>query len=215
MVDNHAAGMKTVGKFGWKAQIPTLHQFAGQAYLDEMGVTSPFFPNENCPQGRCDHLKFNPRPGLNDDGTDTRKLADFMAMLAPPPRGPVTPDVIAGEGVFNRIGCNSCHVSTLQTGSSPIAAFDEVTYHPYSDFLLHDMGALGDRIPEGEATASEMRTPPLWGLRFLKEFLHDGRATTLEAAILGHEGQGGAARDRFIQLSDGDRARLLAFLNSL
>ncbi len=215
MVENHAAGMKTVGKFGWKAQTPTLHQFAGEAFLDEIGVTSPFFPNENCPHGRCQDLKFNPRPGLNDTGEATQRLTDFMAMLAPPPRGPITPDVVAGEAVFNRIGCNSCHVSTLQTGPNAIEGLDEVTYHPYSDFLLHDMGALGDRIPQGDARGSEMRTPPLWGLRFLEACLHDGRASTFEAAILAHDGQGRAARNRFSELGDGERAQLIAFLKSL
>jgi CxxC motif-containing protein (DUF1111 family) len=215
MVDNHAAGMKTVGKFGWKAQTPTLHQFAGEAFLDEIGVTSPFFPNENCPRGRCQDLRFNPRPGLNDNGEATQRLTDFMAMLAPPPRGPITPDVIAGEAVFNGLGCNSCHVSTLQTGPNPIEALDEVTYHPFSDFLLHDMGALSDRTVQGDARGSEMRTPPLWGLRFLKSFLHDGRASTIEEAIVAHDGQGRGARDRFNELNDAERAQLMAFLRSL
>lgn len=215
MVENHAAGMKTVGKFGWKAQTPTLHQFAGEAFLDEIGVTSPSFPNENCPRGRCEELQFNPRPGLNDDGTATQRLTDFMAMLAPPPRGPISPDVVAGEAVFNRIGCNSCHVSTLKTGPNPIAGLDEVTYHPYSDFLLHDMGTLGDRMPQGDARATEMRTPPLWGLRFLEAWLHDGHAFTLEQAILDHDGQGRASRNRFGELADAERAQLIAFLRSL
>lgn len=215
MVDNLAAGMKTVGKFGWKAQIPTLFQFAGQAYLDELGVTSPFFPNENCPRGRCQDLQFNPRPGLNDNGEDTQKLTDFMTLLAPPPRGPITPDVIAGEAVFNRIGCQSCHVSTLKTGPNPIEALDEVTYHPFSDFLLHDMGALGDRIVQGDARGSEMRTPPLWGLRFQTIFLREGRSGTIEDAIVAHDGQGRGARDRFRELSDGERAQVMAFLGSL
>jgi CxxC motif-containing protein (DUF1111 family) len=215
MVDNLAAGMKTVGKYGWKAETPTLHQFAGQAYLDEIGVTSPFFPNENCPRGRCQDLQFNPRPGLNDNGEGTQRLADFMAMLAPPPRGPITPDVIAGEAVFNRIGCQACHVSTLETGPNPIEAFDEVTYHPYSDFLLHDMGALGDRIVQADARGVEMRTPPLWGLRFLPFFLHDGRVRTIEEAILAHDGQARGARDRFNELGENDRAQLMAFLRSL
>ncbi|HEV7238339.1 MAG TPA: di-heme oxidoredictase family protein [Thermoanaerobaculia bacterium] len=215
MVDNLAAGMKTVGKFGWKAQTPTLHQFAGEAYLNEIGVTSPFFPKENCPRGRCEDLRFNPRPGLNDNGEDTQKLTDFMAMLAPPPRGAITPDVVAGEAVFNRIGCNSCHVSTLRTGPNPLEALDEVTYHPFSDFLLHDMGPLNDRIVQADASGSEMRTPPLWGLRFLDSFLHDGRAGTIEAAIVAHEGQGRGARDRFHELNDGERAQLMAFLRSL
>ncbi|HET8774308.1 MAG TPA: di-heme oxidoredictase family protein [Thermoanaerobaculia bacterium] len=215
MADNLAAGMQTVGKFGWKAQVPTLFQFAGDAYLNEMGITNPFFPAENCPSGNCNELQFNPRPGLNDGGEDTRALTDFMTLLAAPPRGTITADVTAGEGVFNRIGCNACHVATLQTGSSAIAALNRVTYAPYSDFLLHDMGALGDGIEQGTASGRELRTAPLWGLRLVTTFLHDGRTRTVEGAITAHDGQGRAARDRFNTLSATDRARLLAFLRSL
>jgi CxxC motif-containing protein (DUF1111 family) len=215
MVDNLAAGMQTVGKFGWKAQVPTLFQFAGDAYLNEMGITNPFFPTENCPSGNCNELQFNPRPGLNDGGEDTQALTDFMTMLTAPPRGPITADVTAGEGVFNRIGCNACHVSTLQTGSHPIAALNRVTYRPYSDFLLHDMGTLGDGIEQGAANGREIRTAPLWGLRLLTTFLHDGRTRTIEGAIGAHDGQARASRDRFSALNATERARLLAFLRSL
>lgn len=215
MVDNIRAGMQTVGKFGWKAQVASILQFSGDAYLNEMGITSPDFPNENCPSGNCAELQFNPRPGLNDGGEDVQALADFMTMLAAPPRGAITADVTAGEGVFNQIGCNSCHVASLQTGASSNPALNRVTYHPYSDFLLHDMGSLGDGIEQGAATGRELRTAPLWGLRAITRFLHDGRAQSLEAAIGAHDGQGRAARDRFNGLSAADRARLLAFLRSL
>lgn len=215
MVDNLLAGMRTVGKFGWKAQVPTLFQFSGDAYLNEMGITSPMFPNENCPSGNCAELQFNPRPGLNDGGEDVDALANFMRFLAAPPRGAITADVTAGEAVFNRIGCESCHTRALQTGANANPALNRVTYNPYSDFLLHDMGALGDGIPQGAASAREIRTAPLWGLRMINRYLHDGRATTLEAAIAAHDGQARAARDRFNGLNATDRARLLAFLRSL
>jgi CxxC motif-containing protein (DUF1111 family) len=209
LVDNIAAGMRTVGKFGWKAQVPTLHQFAGDAYLNELGITSPDFPDENCPSGRCAELQFNPRPGLNDSGADVRLLTDFMRFLAPPPRGPITADVTAGEAVFTRIGCDSCHVQSLQTASG-------VTYHPYSDFLLHDMGAVTNDVPQGDASARELRTAPLWGLRFIPDiFMHTGVARSITGAILAHDGQGRASRERFNALSAPDRARLLAFLGSL
>ena len=215
MAGNLALGMQTVGKFGWKAQVPTLSQFAGDAYLNEMGITNPFFPNENCPQGNCNELQFNPRPGLNDGGEDTQALTDFMTLLGAPPRGPITADATAGETVFNRIGCNACHVSMLQTGPHPNAALNRVTYRPYSDFLLHDMGTLGDGIEQGAATSREIRTAPLWGLRLVTTFLHDGRTRTIEGAITAHDGQGRASRDRFNALNATDRARLLAFLRSL
>jgi CxxC motif-containing protein (DUF1111 family) len=215
MVDNISAGMKTVGKFGWKAQVPTLFQFSGDAYLNEMGITNPEFPDENCPSGNCAELEFNPFPGLNVGSGPVKALTDFMALLAVPPRGPITAAAAAGEEVFNRIGCNACHVSTLQSGANASAAFDRVTYHPYSDFLLHDMGSLGDGIEQGSATGREIRTEPLWGLRVITTLLHDGRTTSLEDAISSHDGQGRAARDGFATLSATDRANLLAFLRSL
>ncbi|HVE72859.1 MAG TPA: di-heme oxidoredictase family protein [Thermoanaerobaculia bacterium] len=215
LVDNILAGMKTVGKFGWKAQVPTLEQFSGDAYLNEMGITSPLFPNENCPQGNCDELRFNPAPGLNDGGEDVTALANFMKFLGAPARGPITAEVAAGEAVFTRIGCDSCHQPFLQTAANANPALNRVTYFPWSDFLLHDMGSLGDGIVQGDASAREIRTAPLWGLRFITRFLHDGRAETLDAAIAAHDGQGRASRDRFNALDAADRNRLMACLRSL
>lgn len=214
-VDNIAAGMKTVGKFGWKAQAPSLLQFSGDAYLNELGVTSPDFPNEICPQGNCAELQFNPAPGLNDDGNGVRALRDFMAMLAAPPRRQITQDARDGEAIFQSVGCDSCHTATLRTGRSDIAALDRQTYHPYSDFLLHDMGALGDGIEQGDAKGNEIRTAPLWGLSAEPTYLHDGRALTIDQAILAHDGQGRGARDRYTRLDPQASAKLLAFLRSL
>ena len=140
---------------------PTLLQFSGDAYLNEMGITTADFPNENCPQGNCAELAFNPAPGINDDGSGVRALTNYMSMLAPPPRGTITGDVTAGEATFDRIGCTACHVATQHTGSNAIASLDRKTYHPYSDFLLHDMGSLGDNLEMGDSTGTEMRTAPL------------------------------------------------------
>jgi len=215
IVDNIRAGMKTVGKFGWKAQVPSLFQFSADAYVNEMGITTPDFPNENCPQGSCAELSFNPMPGINDDGSGPVLLTNFMTLLAAPPRAAQNRDTDDGEATFDRIGCTSCHVATLHTGSSPITALDRKTYHPYSDFLLHDMGALGDDLEMGSATGKEMRTAPLWGLRFITTYLHDGRATTLDQAILAHDGEARAARDRFANLNATVKSKLMAFLNSL
>lgn len=215
MTDNIRAGTKTVGRFGWKAQVPTIEQFSGDALLNEEGITSPDFPNENCPQGDCALLTFNPSPGLNDGGAKVASLTDFMRMLAAPVRGPQNADTTDGEQIFESIGCTSCHVSTLTTGSSTLAPLDHKSYHAYSDFLLHDMGSLGDGIEMASATGSEARTAPLWGLRFVNRYLHDGRATTLQQAIAAHDGQGRAARDRFAALPLASQAKLIAFLNSL
>lgn len=215
IVLDRSTGGAAVGKFGWKAQVPTLIQFAADAMLNEMGITNPLFRDEACPQGDCQALDFNPAPAMNDDGRDVEDLASFMTMLAPVPRGAITDDAIAGEQLFTQIGCATCHRPTLQTGPSPIAALDRVDFHPYSDFLLHDMGNLGDRIVQGQAAGAEMRTQPLWGVRATNRLLHDGTATTLEDAIRRHDGQARAARDRFVALDDGRLAQLLAFLRSL
>jgi CxxC motif-containing protein (DUF1111 family) len=207
---------QAVGRFGWKSQVATLLTFSGDAYVNEMGITTPLFPDEQCPQGDCDALRFDPVPGVDEpDNEDIESFADFMRLLGPPPRGAITDAVRAGADVFQRIGCASCHRPALRTGRSPVGALNNVTFFPYSDLLLHDMGSLGDGIAQGDARRREMRTAPLWGLRVLTTFLHDGRATSVAGAILAHDGQGRAARERFARLRDVDRRRLLAFLNSL
>jgi len=204
-----------VGRFGWKAQVPTLFQFAGDAYLNEMGITNPEFPNESCPQGDCAALLHNPVPALNDDGSGVQKFTDFMTLLAAPPRGPVSAQTLVGNLVFAGIGCANCHTPVLVSGNSPVAALSGKAFQPFGDFLLHDMGSLGDGIVQGSSTPRQMRTAPLWGVRTRSQLLHDGRATSIEAAILAHDGQGGQARNRFAALSTTARQALLAFLNSL
>lgn len=215
VVTKIATGQQAVGKFGWKCQNPSLFQFSGDAYINEMGITNPEFPDESCPQGDCDLLSCNPMPGVNDDGTGVQEFTDFMTFLAPPPRGPITAQAAFGEFVFLGIGCNGCHRSEIRTGSNPVAALNKVKFHPYSDFLLHDMGSLGDGITQNLATGQFMRTAPLWGLRKITTYLHDGRATTLDAAILAHAGQGKKARDRYAGLPNYKKTWLVAFLNSL
>ena len=215
LVTNISAGMKTVGKFGWKNQNPTLFQFAGDAYLNEMGITNPQFASENCPNGNCAELAFNPFPAINDTGDGVEELTNFMTMLAAPPRANASKDANDGEQLFSRIGCDECHVATLKTGPSPIAALDRKPYHPYSDFLLHDMGSLGDGIEQGPAGVRDMRTAPLWGLRFLTAYLHDGRATSFDDAILAHDGEAKSARNKFAALDEKTKAKLREFLKSL
>jgi CxxC motif-containing protein (DUF1111 family) len=214
--DPSKGGAPALGKFGWKAQVPSLFVFSGDAYLNEMGITSPMFPNENCPQGRCELLQFNPALHTpNDDGTGVARFNDFMTFLAPPPRGPRNLETEIGNAVATAIGCLDCHVQTLRTGQNAVAALDRVYYYPFSDFLLHDMGSLGDGITQNKATGRLMRTQPLWGLRTQARLLHDGRANTIEQAILAHDGQGARARERFKQLDRFAHAALIAFLESL
>jgi len=210
-----ATGATRVGRFGWKAQVPTLHQFSGDAYLNEMGITSPEFASESSPQGNVAILQFNPVPTLNDDGGDIQLAADFMQLLGPPPRGPRTFQSSYGSAVFRQAGCASCHTTTLVTGASAVRAIAHKAFQPYSDFLLHDMGSLGDGIVQGGTSGRQMRTAPLWGLSSRPSYLHDGRAKTPEDAILAHAGQGSLSRILFSRLGPRERAALLAFLRSL
>lgn len=220
---NRANQEPAVAKFGWKAQVQSLLEFSANAYVNEMGITSPLFPIENCPNappGTCNDAL----PDPEDDGTDVQRFTDFMTFLAPPPRGPITKEVVRGERTFEIIGCAYCHLPTLVTGPNPVRALSGKVFHPYSDFLLHDMGSLGDGIGGNQADASgieavarrfEMRTQPLWGVRILDRLLHDGRAATLFEAILAHDGQGAAARDRFLYLDRAAQEDLIQFLKSL
>jgi hypothetical protein len=216
-----------ISKFGWKAQVVNLFQFAGNAYNNEMGVTNPLFPQENCPNDlpNCALVqRCNPQPGLNDDGTDVQAFFEFMTFLAPMERGPNTPSVQRGQKVFSETGCANCHIPTLVTGPNASAALDRKVFHPYSDFLLHDFGTSADGIGPDEgnaaqqvgiARANEMRTSPLWGIRTVDRFLHDGRARTIPEAIRLHDGQAARARDRFERLNLRQQIDLVNFVLAL
>jgi CxxC motif-containing protein (DUF1111 family) len=226
-VTNISAGHASMGKFGWKDVNPTLFQFAGDAYLNEMGITNPQFPNEHPPQGsatmlaNCDSNSGVSTPDPEDDGTDITNFTNFMKMLAPPPRGSITPQVTAGDAVFTRIGCDGCHVRGITSGTARdqsgnvITAISNAQYHPFGDFLLHSMGSLNDNIDQGNGFG--MRTAALWGLRFRNpsNLLHDGRAHSITQAIHDHAGQGAAAAAAFNALSSADQNNLMAFLQSL
>lgn len=222
--DPHS-GQAKVSRFGWKSQEPTLFLFSGDAYLFEMGITNPDFPLEQCPNGppNCPQVQIcDPLPGLDDDGADVTKFFNFMRFLSPIGRGPIGSREISGEKLFKQIGCGICHVSTFTTPNDPSIpqGLRNVTFHPYSDFLLHNMGTLGDGIVQASLEASlanplEMRTQPLWGVRFSNPLLHDGRASEFRGAIKAHDGQGAAARNAFNALSSTQQEDLLAFLRSL
>jgi hypothetical protein len=170
-----------------------------------MGITNPEFRTRAV---REETVTRRPQlmKELNDDGSGVEAFANFMTFPAPPPRGQITAQAALGELVFRSIGCAGCHRPDLRTGPNPVAALNKVTFHPYSDFLLHDMGSLGDGITQNNATGRLMRTAPLWGLRKITTYLHDGRATAVTDAILAHAGQGQKARDRFAALSNHQKA---------
>jgi CxxC motif-containing protein (DUF1111 family) len=220
-VVDRATGHVRIGRFGWKAQHATLRSFSGDAYRNEMGITNELFPDELATGVTPEQMKrCDPVPDPEDLVDPRTRLAAidnfeaFMKFLAPPPRGPVDDRARLGEQTFSSIGCGACHVPALPTGANPHPLFNRRSVPLFSDLLLHDVGT-GDDIPQASALPSEIRTPALWGLRMRRPLLHDGSASTAEAAILRHAGEAEPARRRFQQLSPGQRSALLAFLNSL
>ena len=123
--------------------------------------------------------------------------------------------MLLGQLTFLGLGCAGCHTPQLQTGPNPVTALNKVRFNPYSDFLLHDMGSLGDGITQNNATGKLMRTAPLWGVRMQAPLLHDGSAATFDDAILAHAGQGKKSRDRYAALPQWKKDNLVAFLKSL
>jgi CxxC motif-containing protein (DUF1111 family) len=213
-VFNPDTGGTELGRFGWKAQVATLHQFAGDAYLNEMGITNPSFPHENLPQGQPMPPGCDPVADPEDDGSGVTAFTNFMRFLAPAPRRPVTDQVRQGEHVFGEIGCASCHVPTMMTGPNAVAALSNQPVNLFSDLLIHDVGT-GDGIEQGQAKGSEFRTAPLWGLSRRDRFMHDGRSKSIEEAILRHGVDAQNAVNDFGGLSPSDHDALLAFLGSL
>ena len=220
-----------VGRFGWKNQHASLESFSADAYLNEMGITSPLFPDENTSSGRNVGFgtRYDPVPEPEDDGVDVLAFANFMRSTKAPSRGRITSNVVAGEALFNQVGCNGCHVATLRTAApgTPINggafrvpfALGNKIIHPYSDFLSHDIGT-GDGIPvlpgaEYAATNKLIRTAPLWAMRTRNRLMHDGLSFTKQEAIQRHDVQAAAVRDRYNALTDAQRSQVLDFLESL
>jgi len=222
IITDVASGRLRVGRFGWKAQQATLLAFSGDAYLNEIGITSRLFPQENAPNGNAALLaQYDTVPDPEDvvdpatGRSDIDAFADFMRLLAPPPTLPLTGAAKAGNSLFTQIGCSNCHVPGMITGPNAISVLDRKLVALYSDLLLHDMGTLGDGIGQAAAAPQEMRTAPLWGLRVRSAYLHDGRAATVDAAILLHDGEALVTRNRYASLSATQKQQLLQFLGSI
>lgn len=212
---------RRVGRFGWKAQQASLLTFGAAAYRDEMGITNDLFPLELATGVTADRMRLcDPIQGVEDliDPATRRRgidnFASFMKFLAPVERGPVSDQARAGEQIFAALQCTTCHVPSLTTGPSANPLFDRKAVPLYSDLLLHDIGT-GDGLPQAAASAEEMRTPALWGLRLRRPLLHDGSAATIEEAIARHRNEAERARSLFDRLDEAQRAALSAFLRSL
>jgi CxxC motif-containing protein (DUF1111 family) len=203
-----------LGRFGVKANTSTLHLQAAAAFVNDIGLTSTVFP----PATGGD-------PKLPDNKLDD--TAFMISTVAVPAAAPRDATAWRGRELFDRFACSTCHRPTLVTGDAAITALAHQTIHPYTDLLVHDMGeGLADGRPDFQATGSEFRTPPLWGIGIARvvnpvvdpaviTFLHDGRARTLAEAILWHGGEAAAAREAFRTATASDRDAVVAFLTSL
>ncbi|HEU0298572.1 MAG TPA: di-heme oxidoredictase family protein [Longimicrobium sp.] len=212
-----------VGRFGRKAQVSSLLLQTAKAYQQDIGITNAFLDQENTnplASRATEAADRVPDPELPAD--ELFAVLAYLRTLAAPAPGPMTARREEGQALFQSAGCAACHVPELRTGSNTIAALANQPVPLYSDLLLHDMGdALADGRPDGQATGREWRTAPLWGLRIMRNFLngdafllHDGRARTVEEAIMLHGGEAQRSRDAFAGMSPAARAALLDFVES-
>ncbi|MER9410849.1 di-heme oxidoredictase family protein [Mesorhizobium sp. M0589] len=228
MVRDLSSGQLTLGRFGWKAQTASIRQQAADAFAGDIGISTPEEPSHwgDCTAAEEACLAMpngvQKRLGPVEAPPPVMDLVTFYSQnLAVPARRDVgAPAVLAGKKLFYEMGCIACHTPKFVTMRGNKAQAFQLIW-PYSDFLLHDMGpGLADGQAVGDATGSEWRTPPLWGIGLTKTvngnafFLHDGRARTLAEAILWHGGEGQKARDRFAAANTADRDALIKFLES-
>lgn len=212
-----------LGRFGWKANQPSVLQQAAGAFAGDLGITSSLFPDENCPPTvNCDDIPNGGSPEIEDDNLNKTVLYS-QTLAVPGRRDWDTQDVLEGKAIFNQLNCVSCHIPKMTTGTHPtITALSNQTIFPYTDLLLHDMGAgLADGAQDYLANGNEWRTPPLWGIGLIENvnghtfFLHDGRARNLEEAILWHGGEAETSKNEYKDLAASDRQKLILFLKSL
>jgi CxxC motif-containing protein (DUF1111 family) len=203
------------GRFGRKGFVPRLDEFNNGAFSAEMGITNPAVLTEETIGGKPIPAGVDPVPEPEIGQEALNRTNDFVRLLGAPTPLKASKDAKRGRRIFADIGCVGCHIPTLRTGDSPIAALRQKEVAGYTDLLLHDMGPELADMCLGQATPAEFRTEPLMGVRLKPNFLHDGRDTTLEQAIQSHGGEGAGARDRFLGLGPAERVALIAFLKTL
>jgi CxxC motif-containing protein (DUF1111 family) len=223
-----APGQTRVGRFGWKDQHSSLLSFVADAYVNEMGVTNPLRLSDVTNVGK---VTTDPEDKPDNLGlADIDHFTQFIRGTKVPPRDATlsaTAAAIEGEQLFNRIGCNTCHVQTIVTAKPGTVinggkfvvpdALGNKIIHPFSDFLLHDVGTAGGIVQTAafQDSANKFRTPALWGLRMRPRYMHDLLSVTLENAVLRHHGEADLVTLRFLELSENDKQALFTFLNSL
>ena len=215
----------SLGRFGWKANQPNLKQQNAGAFNGDIGLTTTLFPAASCSQEQTQcrkETRFGEQPEVSDQFLE--KLTTYVSLLGVPARRKLESQTQQrGERLFYQAQCVTCHVPKQVTGTaSPHPEFNQQVIHPYTDLLLHDMGAeLADHRPDFGASGQEWRTPPLWGIGLVKSvnkhtfFLHDGRARNLMEAILWHGGEAQASKEFVQKLPQEQRDALVAFLESL
>lgn len=217
------SGIERVGRFGWKAAQPDLEAQVAAALAGDMGITSSLVSEAPCTaaQGACLEAPSGGAPEASDE--IVAAITTYArARAVPAAREIAEPIVVRGRDLFASAGCDACHVPSLTTGPSELAALDHQRIWPYTDLLLHDMGPLlADGRAEGGADGSEWRTPPLWSLGLADVvsegagYLHDGRARDVAEAILWHGGEGQSSRAAFVSMSSAERDALVRFVRSL
>ncbi len=213
-----------IGRFGWKANQPNLRQQIAGALNGDMGLTTSIFKDANCPdpQNSCQTAANGGDPEVTDKQLDAFHFYQ-SALAVPKRRNYKEENVLNGKALFTDVGCVKCHATDLRTATYSFNKhLENISIHPYSDFLLHDMGAeLADNRPDFKATGSEWRTQPLWGIGLIETvnkhtfLLHDGRARNIEEAILWHGGEAEKTKSKFMKLSSKEREDIIAFINSL
>jgi len=218
------SGQKVIGRFGWKANQPSVLQQNAGAFLGDIGITSSLFPDQNCSEAQATCVESISGGSPELDESKLTNITFYAHTLAVPARRNVDdPTVLHGRDLFRKAGCASCHAYGLTTGDAPDhPELSGQVIWPYTDLLLHDMGeALADNRPDYEADGKEWRTPPLWGIGLIESvnkhtfLLHDGRARGFAEAILWHGGEAEASREAFRSMNKSERDALLAFLESL
>ena len=224
MVWDDGLQARLLGRFGWKASQMTVERQSAGAFHQDIGITSRYFPTENCPaaQVACQESLNGGAPEVPDERL--AKVTFYVQTLAVPAmRKSESPEVRRGARLFVEAGCTACHTPRHETAESyPVRPLRGQVIFPYTDLLLHDMGeGLADNRPDGQATGREWRTAPLWGIGLVETvnghtmFLHDGRARSIEEAIIWHGGEAQRSRDLFMDMSLEDRKALVEFLRSL
>ena len=212
---------RMIGRFGMKANTATIATQVASAYSQDMGITTSVFPTESS----FGQLQYDGKPDDPELSDSILSAATFyIKTLAVPARRNVTDAVnLQGEQIFKQLACSNCHIPTMNTGVDvTLPATSNQRIHPYTDLLLHDMGAgLADGRPDFLATGTEWKTPALWGIGLFQKtngtafYLHDGRARSIEEAILWHDGEAAVAKNKFILLTGADRTALVRFIKSL